>query len=280
MNYKYLIIAVCVVVGIALAGVDLAFDQGRMVTSLRYDNAVTSSVCGDATHVVRFDAKAANVGTQDFDPITGKFEYFEAKVFDLNGNEKTSNTKEMFCPMDYKIQLSSWIEPKSIEKFGCGDYGISPGWADIYVAGMNCNWANFDGTIVNNDYSIYARLNPDGSWLTETPSEDSYDNNEIWITGRYQTLNSTREFKAYEDYSITSQFLNNKKLYYGVKKMESGQGKITLTSGSDYTLQSGGSAVLGLMAGQIKLTNSGTEKSIFKINGNKIKIRVLGIAEY
>jgi len=63
---------------------------------------------------------------------------------------------------------------RSTPHFTCSDQGVSAGWADVYSAGLDCQWIDISG-VPDGDYVLEARTNQSG-----IVGEDWYGDNVTW----------------------------------------------------------------------------------------------------
>ena len=136
--------------------------------------------------LLRFDFLCWNAGDQDVhlgDP-TQNPQWFvwspchrhyhlknfnEYRIFDCSGNQRTGN-KQAFCLEDVE-KLSAG---PNTSHYTCNDQGVSAGWADVYNAGLDCQWIDITD-LPDGDYVLEARTNDSG-----IVQEDSYGDNVTW----------------------------------------------------------------------------------------------------
>ncbi len=149
------------------------------------DGCVTSG-----THkVLRFDFISKNVGDADF--VIGRpidrpdlfyysaahdhyhmKEFNQYKLFDAAGNLIVPSKKPGFCLADVEKVLTSagpMKFPLTCKKDEV--MGISAGWADLYQAGLDCQFLVIDG-IADGDYTLVASTNT-GHAVPETNFDDN-----------------------------------------------------------------------------------------------------------
>lgn len=121
--------------------------------------------------IIRFSTRIENIGTQDFyigapddqpqmftfDPCHNHWHYdgyAEYLLFDTEGNEIPIGFKFGFCVMDLTC-------PAGIPaQYGCSNMGITAQCADIYGAGLSCQWIDVTG-VPDGDYHLIVRTNYD-----------------------------------------------------------------------------------------------------------------------
>jgi len=141
--------------------------------------------------VLRFDFVSRNVGDADF--VVGRpidrpdlfyysaahqhyhmREFNQYKLYDTNGNLVVPSKKPGFCLADVEKVLSS-AGPQKFQ-LTCKDdevMGISAGWADVYVAGLECQYLVIDG-VPDGDYTLVATTN-----TAHAIPEDNFDDNTV-----------------------------------------------------------------------------------------------------
>jgi hypothetical protein len=139
--------------------------------------------------LLRFDTITPNLGDADFfvgNP-TDNPELFELsecsgtwlfanyaryRLLDGDGVEVGTGHKSAFALID----LAPWTDDAGPPQYGFGaDMGISVGWADIYDAGLDCQWVDITD-VPAGDYTLELHINPD-----EVIAEASFDNNLLQI---------------------------------------------------------------------------------------------------
>ncbi len=90
------------------------------------------------------------------------------KLYDCRGRVRTG-LKQAFCLMD--VERRGGTSPRL---YTCSDQGVSAGWADVYGAGLDCQWIDITG-LVDGEYVLEARTNQSG-----IVREDSYGDNFTW----------------------------------------------------------------------------------------------------
>jgi hypothetical protein len=78
--------------------------------------------------------------------------------------------KEAFCLMDVE-KIDNWGGP---QRYTCTNQGVTAGWADVYGAGLDCQFIEIDG-IADGDYTLEAATNQNRFFR-----EDSYGDNYTW----------------------------------------------------------------------------------------------------
>jgi len=127
------------------------------------------------THtLLSFTSETRNVGSGDLvfgDPSTNSlfhwaschghyhFESFAAyELLDTGGNVVASGHKVGFCVLDDHA-WSPTANPQA--KYTCNFQGIQAGWADVYAAGLPCQYIDITGVPAGN-YNLKMTVNPDG----------------------------------------------------------------------------------------------------------------------
>jgi hypothetical protein len=124
--------------------------------------------------LLSFTTETRNVGTGDLimgDPSTNSlfywatchahwhFEQFcEYNLLDTNNNIVATGHKVGFCLEDV-VNWSPSGNPQS--KYDCNYQGIQAGWADVYSAGLPCQYIDITG-IAPGSYILQMIVNPDG----------------------------------------------------------------------------------------------------------------------
>lgn len=135
--------------------------------------------------LLRFDTITPNLGTADFhvgNP-TANPELFEQsacsgswlfanyasyRLLDAKGAEVGTGHKSAFALID----LAPFTQDAGPPQYGFGeDMGISVGWADIYGAGLDCQWVDITD-LPAGEYTLELSINPEQVVL-----ESSFDNN-------------------------------------------------------------------------------------------------------
>jgi hypothetical protein len=94
-------------------------------------------------------------------------------LFDAVGNLATVGYKQAFCAID--IERMSTTARASGAFHDCNaNQGISAGWADVYSAGLPCQFVVIDG-LPNGDYTLQSTTN-----YRHKVGEDCYGDNTIW----------------------------------------------------------------------------------------------------
>lgn len=140
---------------------------------------------GGTRRLLRFDTITPNLGDADFfvgnatdnpelfepSACTGSFlfaNYARYRLLDSKGVEVGTGHKSAFALID----LAPFTKDAGPAQYGFGgDMGISVGWADIYGAGLDCQWVDITG-VVAGDYTLELSINPD-----QVVPEASYENN-------------------------------------------------------------------------------------------------------
>ncbi len=141
-------------------------------------------------HILNFTTYIENIGEQDYhignapsdinepstqfvwDPCHNHWHYLgyaDYILFDANGLRIPIGSKTGFCVFDL-------VCPPGDAKYNCVNMGISAGCADIYDAGLPCQWVDITD-IPAGDYTLVMRVNwdksPDGAGRVER----NYNNN-------------------------------------------------------------------------------------------------------
>ncbi|MBX7080199.1 MAG: hypothetical protein K1X88_13475 [Nannocystaceae bacterium] len=141
-----------------------------------------------ARRLLRFSTITPNLGTADFhvgNPVDNPelfvmsgcggwlfANYARYRLLDGEGNEVGNGHKSAFALID----LQPWTDDAGPAQYGFGqDMGISVGWADIYDAGLDCQWVDITG-VAAGDYTLELSINPDA-----VIEEASYDNNVLTV---------------------------------------------------------------------------------------------------
>lgn len=99
--------------------------------------------------------------------------YARYRLLDGSGAEVGTGHKSAFALID----LAPFTDDAGPAQYGFGeDMGISVGWADIYDAGLDCQWVDITG-VPAGEYTLELSINPD-----HVVEESSYDNNILQLT--------------------------------------------------------------------------------------------------
>lgn len=94
--------------------------------------------------------------------------YARYRLLDAGGVEVGTGHKSAFALID----LAPFTQDAGPAQYGFGeDMGISVGWADIYNAGLDCQWVDITG-VPAGQYTLELSINPD-----HVIEESTYDNN-------------------------------------------------------------------------------------------------------
>ena len=96
--------------------------------------------------------------------------YAAYELLDEAGVVVASGRKNVFCLLDSRYVGGPGI-PDSQPSYTCGFQGIQRGWADLYSAGLECQWVDITG-LPGGNYSLRITINPD-----QTLPESDYSNN-------------------------------------------------------------------------------------------------------
>lgn len=98
--------------------------------------------------------------------------YARYRLLDADGVEVGTGHKSAFALID----LAPFTEDAGPAQYGFGqDMGISVGWADIYDAGLDCQWVDITD-VPAGDYTLELAINPD-----EVVAEATFDNNVLLV---------------------------------------------------------------------------------------------------
>jgi hypothetical protein len=136
--------------------------------------------------LLKFSTETANVGPMDvilgnptedqgfeFSSCHGHYHFEGYAQYQLKndaGYVVATGHKQAFCLLD-----STQIQGNRSPQFHCGFQGITSGWADIYGAGLDCQWVDITD-VPNGDYVLSISINPE-----QTIAESNYDNNVVNI---------------------------------------------------------------------------------------------------
>lgn len=176
-------------------GPDLFVDYPTLVSSLSIGSVNGNDVCliGEGClsgygqrQTINFSTYIGNSGDQDYyigSPTTGGNQfvfdqchghwhyagYAMYNIYDSTGTPLQAGFKNGFCVMDLTCFGGT-------AKYGCSNMGISAGCADIYGAGLSCQW--LDITMVPaGRYTLVVRVNWDESPDKLGRIEKAYGNN-------------------------------------------------------------------------------------------------------
>lgn len=139
--------------------------------------------------LLRFSTVTPNIGEADFvlgDPAgTPGFEFGEChghfhfegyaryELIDATGAVAARGHKQAFCLLD-SIPIGLPGAPTT-PRFHCGFQGLQRGWADIYGAGLDCQWVDITD-VPDGDYLLRISINPDGVIV-----ESDFTNNTVEV---------------------------------------------------------------------------------------------------
>lgn len=156
------------------------------------DSCEVAEACVGGTgprRLLRFSTITPNVGDADFhvgnptdnpelftfSECNGTYlftDYAAYRLLDGEGNEVGTGHKSAFALID----LAPWADDAGPAQYGFGsDMGISVGWADIYDAGLPCQWVDITG-VAPGDYMLELLIN--GEHVVD---EASFDNNTLTL---------------------------------------------------------------------------------------------------
>jgi hypothetical protein len=139
--------------------------------------------------LLRFSTITPNLGDADFhvgnptdnpelfvqSACSGTFlfdDYARYRLLDADGIEVGTGHKSAFALID----LAPFTDDAGPAQYGFGqDMGISVGWADIYDAGLDCQWVDITD-VPAGDYTLELAINPD-----EVVAEATFDNNVLLV---------------------------------------------------------------------------------------------------
>lgn len=177
------------------SGPDLVVDGAMFLNSLSLGTVNGNDVCliGEgclsgygARDVINFSTRIANIGDADYyigQPATGNSQfvfdqchghwhyagYAMYNIYDSLGVPLQAGFKTGFCVMD----LSCF---GGTAKYGCSNMGISAGCADIYGAGLSCQWLDVTNFPAGK-YTLSIRVNWDQDPDKLGRQEQRFDNN-------------------------------------------------------------------------------------------------------
>jgi hypothetical protein len=97
------------------------------------------------------------------------------RLLDLEGHVVTEGNKQSFALMDVQ-PLDAGADGAAREhEFRSEFQGISAGWADVYGAGVDCQWIDVTD-VVPGEYVLEATVNPD-----HVVDEADYENNQVLV---------------------------------------------------------------------------------------------------
>lgn len=134
--------------------------------------------------LLRFDTITPNLGDADFyagnetiNPELFEYsdcqqtyllaDYAQYRLLDGKGNVVANGHKAAFALID----LAPWVPGAGPSQYGFNDMGISVGWADIYGAGLACQWVDITD-VPAGEYVLELSINPEHSI-----EESNFDNN-------------------------------------------------------------------------------------------------------
>lgn len=177
------------------SGPDLIVDGQELTSSLSVGTVNGNDVCliGEGClsgygvrDVINFSTRIANIGDADYyigQPATGNSQfvfdqchghwhyagYAMYNIYDSLGVPLQAGFKNGFCVLDLQCFGGT-------AKYGCGDMGISAGCADIYGAGLSCQWLDITN-IPAGRYTLVVRVNWDQDPDKLGRQEQRFDNN-------------------------------------------------------------------------------------------------------
>ena len=141
-----------------------------------------------ARRVLRFDTITPNLGNADFfagnnetspdlfefSECQGQYvlaDYAQYRLLDGDGNPVANGHKAAFALID----LAMWVPGSGPGQYGFNNMGITVGWADIYGAGLTCQWVDITD-VPPGDYVLELSINPE-----HVIEESTFDNNILHI---------------------------------------------------------------------------------------------------
>lgn len=109
-------------------------------------------------------------------------DFNEFKLFNTSGEGVVIGHKQAFCLMDSE-QMDPNARPDPQFTDCNTDQGISAGWADLYDAGLPCQYIVIDG-LPDGDYTLQSTTNS-----MHIVEEDSYSDNTVWTGLRIEGNN-------------------------------------------------------------------------------------------
>ncbi|MCD6068821.1 MAG: uncharacterized protein K0S33_3647 [Bacteroidetes bacterium] len=176
-------------------GPDLTISQPEVQATLHMGNTTATNcevvegcLAGYGNRqILQFSTRISNVGQLDYyvgnpgnNPDQFSFinchghphyeGYADYILYDSNGNPLPIGRKNGFCVMDLDC-------PAGIPaQYGCGNMGITAGCADIYGAGLSCQWIDITNVDTGN-YTLAVKVNWDQSPDALGHYETNYVNN-------------------------------------------------------------------------------------------------------
>ena len=176
---------------------DLIVDPGGLINSLFIEErSFAENHCAlvegcvlepGFRRLLRFNTVTPNIGNADMymgNPAANEdlFEYSDCHghyhfvgyaqylLLDARGQTVAQGRKQAFCLLDSTRYLSGEDVPTEAQ-YNCGNQGITRGWADIYGAGLDCQWIDITD-VAPGAYELRVSLNNN-----RTIEELSYENN-------------------------------------------------------------------------------------------------------
>jgi hypothetical protein len=177
------------------SGPDLIVDGNTLLSSLNMGIVNGNDACliGEgclsgygARNVINFSTRIANIGDADYyigAPATGNSQfvfdqchghwhyagYAMYNIYDSLGVPLQAGFKNGFCVLDLQCFGGT-------AKYGCSNMGISAGCADIYGAGLACQWLDITNVPAGR-YTLVVRVNWDQDPDKLGRQEQRFDNN-------------------------------------------------------------------------------------------------------
>ncbi len=178
---------------------DLIVDPGGLINSLFIEErdfnenhcAVVEGCVVEPgfRRLLRFNTVTPNIGNADmymgnpnenldlfeYSDCHGHFHfvgYAQYALLDARGETVAEGRKQAFCLLDSTRYLNGDDVPAEAQ-YNCGNQGITRGWADIYGAGLDCQWVDITD-VEPGAYELRVSLNNN-----RTIEELSYDNNVV-----------------------------------------------------------------------------------------------------
>lgn len=212
-------------------GPDLVIDEQSIRNSLIIGNT-TATNCevvegclagyGNRT-ILRFDTRIENIGQQDYyignpqnNPSQFNFinchghahyeGYADYILYDSNGNALPIGRKNGFCVMDLQCPVDIPAQ------YGCSNMGITAGCADIYGAGLSCQWIDITDVDTGN-YTLAVKVNWDQSPDALGHYETNYINN--WAQVCIHISQDANGFKSFTQLANCPTYVDCAGIPYG-----------------------------------------------------------------
>jgi len=180
---------------IDMTAVAADIEQSAFTETLNFapDDCALAEACINGSgerRILRFDTITPNLGDADF--VVGNpndnpenFEFGQChghyhfmsfanyRLLDMEGNVAATGHKQSFALID----LMKFLPEAGPGKYPLVDdtQGITVGWADVYNAGLDCQWIDITGVAPGN-YQLEIHIN-----FEEAVTESNFDNNVILV---------------------------------------------------------------------------------------------------